>query len=50
MPDINIDEIEKDIKQNRKERLKFVKRYAEWVKTHSNREWSSQQKELMGKE
>ena len=47
-PKIDIDEIEESIRQNREERLKFVRMYAEWVKRHSNKEWSSQQKVLMG--
>ena len=33
-----------DKARNRKERMKFVELWAEYVKTHSDREWSKQQK------
>jgi hypothetical protein len=33
-----------DKARNREERLKFVKLWAEYVRTHSDREWSRQQK------
>jgi hypothetical protein len=47
VPDIDLEELEQFRKRNREERLKFVRWYAEWVKTHSNKEWSQQQKELI---
>jgi len=33
-----------DKARNRKERMKFVELWAEYVRTHSDREWSKQQK------
>jgi len=33
-----------DKERNREERLKFVELWAEYVRTHSDREWSRQQK------
>ena len=33
-----------DRARNRKERMKFVELWAEYVRTHSDREWSKQQK------
>jgi len=36
-----------DKEKNRKERLEFVKFWAEYVKTHSDKEWSEQQKVLI---
>ena len=37
------DQIEKDIKKNFEERLRFVKFWAEYVKTHEDEDWSEQQ-------
>jgi hypothetical protein len=36
-----------DFSRNRKERIKFISMWAEYVKTHSDVEWSSQQKVLI---
>jgi len=36
-----------DREKNRLERLKFIRSYAAWVLRVSNREWSSQQAELV---
>jgi hypothetical protein len=33
-----------DKAKNKKERMKFVELWAEYVRTHSDREWSRQQK------
>lgn len=33
-----------DKARNRKERMKFVELWADYVRTHSDREWSRQQK------
>lgn len=34
-------------RNNKEERLNFVKYWAEYVKTHSDKEWSKQQKVLI---
>lgn len=36
-----------DRKRNLEERLRFVRWYAEWVKSVPNQEWSAQQAELV---
>lgn len=36
-----------DKKKNRKERIKFVEFWAEYVRTHSDKEWSKQQNVLI---
>lgn len=36
-----------DKEKNRKERLKFVDFWANYVRTHSDRDWSKQQKMLI---
>lgn len=48
VPNINLEEMKKFKEKNFKERLEFIDKYAEWVKKKSNKEWSSQQKELIG--
>ena len=48
-PEIDLDEMEKFKEENFKERLRFIKSYADWMKKKSNKEWSSQQKEVVGK-
>ena len=40
---INKKKIQKEIENNFKERLKFVKFWANYVKTHSDKDWSEQQ-------
>ena len=40
-------ELAADREKNRKERLTFIRFYAAWVRRVSNREWSSQQAELI---
>jgi hypothetical protein len=40
-------ELAADREKNRKERLTFIRLYAAWVRRVSNREWSSQQAELI---
>ena len=46
-PEINLKELEEQKKQNFKERLEFIKRYAEWIKKTKNSEWSKQQAEII---
>ena len=36
-----------DFEKNRKERMEFVRKWAEYVRTHPDNEWSSQQKDLI---
>lgn len=36
-----------DKARNRKERMEFVKTWAEYVRTHSDRDWSRQQKAVV---
>ncbi len=47
LPEINIKELEKLKQDNFKERLKFLDKYGEWLKKTRNKEWSSQQKEII---
>ncbi len=42
-------ELEKEKKRNRKQRMEFVKMYAEWLKKTPNKVWSSQQNKLLNK-
>ena len=47
-PKIDLKELKRLKKENFEERLKFIDDYAKWLKKTSNKEWSSQQKELIG--
>lgn len=47
LPKIDLKELKRLKKQNFQERLHFIDMYAEWVKTHKNKKWSSQQNELI---
>lgn len=40
---INLAELEKEKKKNFEERLKFIDYWADYVKTHSDKEWSKPQ-------
>ena len=44
---INREEINKEIKGNFKERLEFIKFWADYVKTHKDEDWSEQQNMLI---
>lgn len=44
---INKKDIDKEIKDNFKERLEFVKLWANYVKTHKDEDWSEQQNMLI---
>lgn len=48
LPDIDLEELEKSIEQNRKERIEFIHKYTEWLKKTPNKKWSSQQKDIIG--
>jgi len=46
-PEINLKELEKQKKENFKDRMEFIKKYAEWIKKTGNSEWSEQQAEII---
>jgi hypothetical protein len=47
--DINIDleELEREKKKNFEERLKFIDFWTEYIKKHSDKEWSKQQNKFI---
>ena len=47
LPEIDLKELKKWKKKNARERMEWVKRYAEWLKKTPNKEWSHQQKKLI---
>lgn len=44
---INLKELEEDKKRNALERMKFVEFWANYIKTHLDKEWSRQQNILI---
>ncbi len=44
---IDLKELEEDKKRNFEERLKFIDSWVEYIKSHSDREWSEQQKAMI---
>lgn len=46
-PMTSLDELRKQQRENTAERRAFVKQWAEFVKTHSDEEWSAQQNKLI---
>jgi len=40
---INLEELKNDRQRNSEERMKFIEFWAEYVRTHSDKEWSKQQ-------
>ena len=46
-PNIDLEELEKFKEENFRDRLEFIKKYADWVKRTPNKEWSSEQKKLI---
>ena len=40
---IDFEQLQKDKEKNAEERLEFVKFWANYIKTHSDKEWSKQQ-------
>ena len=44
---VDIEELKKEKKANFKERLDFIDRYVEWIKTTSNKVWSKQHKDFI---
>ena len=39
----NLEELNKERERNFKERLEFIKRWAEYIKSHDDKDWSKQQ-------
>ena len=46
IPDIDLEELKKLKEDNFRERLKFIDKYAEWVKKTPNKKWSSEHKDI----
>jgi hypothetical protein len=46
-PKIDLEELKRIKKENFKERLEFIDKYAKWLKKTSNKKWSSEQKDLI---
>jgi len=44
---VDLDEMKRFKEQNARERLEFIKYWVNYIKTHSDKEWSSQQKVLI---
>jgi hypothetical protein len=44
---VDLDEMKRFKEQNAKERLKFIDFWVNYIKTHSDKEWSSQQNLLL---
>ena len=47
LPAIDLEEMKEWKKKNFKERMEWVKKYADWLKKTPNKEWSKQQKTLI---
>ena len=43
----DLKELEKEKEKNLEERFEFIKKWAEYIKTHSDEEWGEQQKMLI---
>ena len=43
----DLEKLEKERKSNFKERMKFIKYWVDYIKSHSDKEWSSQQREII---
>jgi hypothetical protein len=48
LPEIDLDELKAMKEKNFKERLKFIDEYTEWLKKTDNKDWSRQQKRIIG--
>jgi hypothetical protein len=44
---VDLEELKEFKKKNARERLKFIDFWVNYIKTHSDKEWSSQQKVLI---
>lgn len=49
LPKIDLKELEKEMELNKKQRLEFVRQYAQWIKKTPDRKWSRQQNILLNK-
>ena len=47
LPKVDLEELKKIQEENFRERLAFIKKYAEWLKKAPNKVWSTQQKDMM---
>lgn len=47
LPKIDLKQLEEMKRQNFKDRLEFIDKYAEWVLKMPNRKWSREQKRLI---
>jgi len=48
LPKVDLKQLEEQKKHNFKERLQFIEWYAAWVRRTPNKEWSKQQKDIIG--
>lgn len=48
LPKIDLKELKKLKEDNFKDRLEFIDKYTAWLKKTKNKEWSSQQKKIVG--
>ncbi|HII53777.1 TPA: hypothetical protein HA316_03000 [Candidatus Micrarchaeota archaeon] len=48
LPKIDLKELAKEVRQNRKQRLEFVRQYVEWLKKTPNKVWVKGQKKVLG--
>ena len=45
--EIDLEELEKQKKDNFQQRLEFIDQYVKWLKKTENKKWSKQQKKLI---
>ena len=46
-PNIDLKELKKLKEDNFKDRLEFIDKYTDWLKKTPNKEWSSEQKDII---
>jgi len=49
IPNVDLEELEKQKKRNFQQRLEFIDQYVEWLKKTPNKKWSKQQKKIINK-
>lgn len=49
LPKVDLKELEKEMKENLRQRREFVRLYAKWLKKTPNKIWSKQQNVLLDK-
>ena len=47
IPEIDLEELEKQKKENFQQRLEFIDQYVLWLKKTPNEKWSKQQKNII---